>query len=1672
MMTAQQTLGGMDSLPRSARLDSLAMAARSPTRRRLPAGARAALRTGGCWLLLGLLLGPAAARAQHPNIARGFTPSGMFATGGIDSVNGFNGNLVVRIPIGGSYPVGGTMGSYSLALMYNSRAWDFTGKDGGICPGGNVPTDTLAVASVNDNAGLGWRFSLGSVGGDNLPYGAPPPPSLNAYRGMDGSEHYLFDRLTTPQGGSVQQPGMSFSNDGTFLRYGNGILEFPDGMVHTFGANGVASIKDRFGNGLTISYATDPPNCPGNVWVIADGYRTHRVCFRPTGYPYPEQTQVLDHIDLAAAGGATATYRFLYNDTDAHGNGFHEIRMTGRGTQIRGCGDPPWSTRVYLLTGLLLPDGTSYAMPSANYTANASGEVVSGVLASLRLPTSGRIAWDYQISALPQPHADDNGVWYLPVMTSVVGVGARRVYDNTGQLIGQWLYGAPTDIVAHWNEHVSQVVYPSADPVLASQGAPGHRVVTYYSACVYGTCQNEAGSTDATDTSSVDYALPFSRRRPDGNGNFLSQEVYPPGGPGDSTPLRQVYVAYDDDAPAVRPVTLTSPAFYNQRQQAQRTVYLDDPLPGSASSFTAVVAASSGYDGLGHYRTVTVSDTFGFAGTRRTERTGWNPHGMPGPGDPWILDTYDFKEQQEGGDLRRQETVFEPGTAFLLCQRHLAGGGNRGLGDVVVTYAHGSAQTPGQVTAESWFGGDTQTVSTDANCATLPANPVYTASHAYSAGVRNSTTVTATAGNPPGNLQLLDDDVDAASGLVATSRDPAGRPTAFTYDLMGRLLTVSPQGDATTRITYQLSDASPPVVDRQVGSPPLERETWRLDGLGRTVRHTVYLPSGVASTTLSTLNAMGWKTFVSVPAANPDAARGTRYSNYDPFGRPGKIQAPDNRSTTLDYTGARRVERLQRVWSGGSEIPVATFEDYDGLGRLRRVQDPNQIFTRYLYDAGGKLSTVTTNQGQTRSFHYDGRGFLVGEKHPESGLTTYRYDARGNVTLKSTPTGTLTSTYDRAGRLLTVSTAQGDLKRFTYGTGGEAGQLTRASALNYRMTGSCSALEVRQDLAHDPATGRLASESTSLWQGPTPAESWTQSYAYDLAGRITQVNYPSCQSLCPAPPRQLTTAYAYGRPTAVPGFASAITYNDNGTLATLRHANQVVFTQTPDPYGMLRPGSIRADSPAGQPWPREDYFYDGSGNIKAIGTKTFGYDPGSRLTSATLPAAGAQPLQQYSYDLYGNLARIFRGANAGSGSYVDYLADPATNRLQTASYDASGNLLAYQGAAYTWDVLGQATSTSTGAEAWTHTYDAAGERVWSFRTAPSRLDTYALRGPDAKVLTAFTKTGATYTWEDYAYREGQLLGAAFSDGHIAHFDVDHLGSVRLETDANGALTKYRDFWPYGEEATPPSGSERMKFTGHERDLGNLASSADDLDYMHARYYRPIWGRFVSADRHNGSTVAPQTWNRYSFVAGNPLRYTDPTGEYLCSDTSACKKFEDARQELLQSSSASDLLKENLAALGDLGIDNGITVKFGDPGAGTDASTRPEQGIPHFETNSKQELITSLKATVLVRPQLHGPDLESAVVHEGSHVKDLQAYIASFDKQGNSKLELNILVRESERRAYTTSAEVAKLTGQTFHFNGGTFNPAMTAVQVQHEVQRVLSLLNPADLNLRLFAWPP
>jgi RHS repeat-associated protein len=1429
----------------------------------------AALSLGWCVLV------PAPGRTDESLVVEhGIKPERAVFVGDVDSIRLFNGALSIAIPIGQRYRVGPQL-SYALTLTYDTQIWDYRGAGGQA--GGPVYTQAHPVRGTN--AGFGWRLSLGEYWDETS---TGPGSCPRCYIAPDGTRHQFYNSLhpDEPDDGVTK-----YTVDGTYLRLrtvgDEHEIDFPNGEIHRFDAAGrLAEIRDSYGNTVTQSSGE-------NSWTISDSHG-RSVTINAIDVPYYHKA--IDSVVFRSFGDSPGTpgssiYKFTYEQVSVP----------------RSCmdtdPDTPNTIALPLLTSIRLPDNTTYSMPTSSYhlqtTAPSTCELPEqdvareGVLTGIELPLGGSVEWTYQPYRFPGTHPEEaeNRPWLRKTM----GVFTRTLRAASGAEVGTWIYTQTlNDFAEDATESITSIVSPLLD-----------RSDHYF------FVGHEQGPP---------YGLPFSfEESPPGRSDvFRSSKIYDCDGGGNNCELvRSTFLRYRTDSDGPFPV--------NPRVEATHTVFNDDNDAWIAVDYTE-------FDGLGHFRTVRTTDNFGF-GTDRTEITGWNqkldgnPRARPDAAHRWIINSFAFQEQYEGSDdtaVNRQEFALEQdpegylSSGFVRCSRRLASGRNRGPFDVVVVFNHTSPAAPGQVTAEDWYGGEKQPIATVQNCGGLPNSPSYSYVHEYTDGTRSKTTVQIATNNGSTPLNLLDLTVEPNTGLPSVSRDPSGRPTDLAFDPMARPSTVIPRGDALTRVNYLLNSPTP-VIERLVNpNSLLESRKTTLDGFGKPVRDEVMLPANVTSAAITTYNAMGWRTYVSERSANPaaptpaqancaKAVKGTQYCNHDPFGRPATILRADGKSTTLSYQGGRVITRTNRVWTGTKNLLVTTREEYDGLGRLRLIKDPNGIWTRYNYDVSGSLAAVTSNStganSQQRTFLYDGRGFLTEERQPESGKISYQYDAKGAVTMKATPTGTLFFDYDAAGRLTKVSSPRSPrLRELHYEpTGSSAGKLKQAQAFNDRFVGNiCTRFEVRQDFTYHPTHGRLMSEETTLLQDnlAQPLEKWSQTYAYDGAGRVTQVTYPSCILNCSAQPRSVTTHYQMGRPTSVDGFALAILYHDNGLVKTIEHDNHVVFSQAADASGISRPGSIKAVFGSTTLWSAEAYTYDGSGNIRGIGTQSFRYDAGSRLIGATLPAAGTPsgnfPYREYRYDALGNLTRVSSGAAPGNiSSYVEYSVNTATNRLQGVgiSYDDSGNLTSHQGSTYTWDSMERLAAVNTGGETWVHTYDVAGERVWSWRTSPSRLDTFALRGLNGEVLSDFTKEGSAYTWEDYVYRGTQLLGAMFWNGRVTHFDVDHLGSVRLETDRLDPVgsSRYRQFWPYGEQASPAmpaaTDTEQMKFTGHERDIGNPTSTQDDLDYMHARFYKPLPGRFLSPDPviSGGARYNPAQWNRYAYTAGNPLNRVDYDG---------------------------------------------------------------------------------------------------------------------------------------------------------------------------------------------------
>lgn len=136
---------------------------------------------------------------------------------------------------------------------------------------------------------------------------------------------------------------------------------------------------------------------------------------------------------------------------------------------------------------------------------------------------------------------------------------------------------------------------------------------------------------------------------------------------------------------------------------------------------------------------------------------------------------------------------------------------------------------------------------------------------------------------------------------------------------------------------------------------------------------------------------------------------------------------------------------------------------------------------------------------------------------------------------------------------------------------------------------------------------------------------------------------------------------------------------------------------------------------------------------------------------------------------------------------------------------------------------------------------------------------------------------------------------------VEYLHTDALGNVRMVTDQAGAVVSRRDYYPFGAGITPDkNGREyldakyaqnptaRQRFTGKERD------PESGLDYFGARYYSSAQGRFTTPDAPfaDQNPADPQSWNLYSYVRNNPLRFVDTDGSEAsvvvkCQETHSC-----------------------------------------------------------------------------------------------------------------------------------------------------------------------------------------
>ena len=519
------------------------------------------------------------------------------------------------------------------------------------------------------------------------------------------------------------------------------------------------------------------------------------------------------------------------------------------------------------------------------------------------------------------------------------------------------------------------------------------------------------------------------------------------------------------------------------------------------------------------------------------------------------------------------------------------------------------------------------------------------------------------------------------------------------------------------------------------------------------------------------------------------------------------------------------------------------------------------LVTTYSYDAANRMLSVTAG-AQQRTYQYDDMGRLLSEALPETGnrATTFTYNQYGRIAQRTDPRGVVTTyTYDGLQRPLTVHYSDGTPDvGYTYGPSGatdnSAGRLVQITD----GAGSQS-IAYNADGVVSRVTRRVAGIDYPI------------SYAYDASGVPSAITYPSGHVVTMSHDgiERLTQVAALGTSVATiapgdydaaghilrihygDGLTGAFTYNPQEQITAISYSTPSgdVLKLSYD-YGALNTGRVQNVTDVLAPARSATYAYDELGRL-------------SRAQTADQTSANTWKLK-FTFDRYGNrLSELPIGGTSTVQPFNRVLVDPATNHITSGgvTYDNAGNVTNDGAHRYAWDAENRLTGVDGAANVFG--YDAAGLRV----TKPGTVYIYSGRDLIAEYASG---AAAGSPRVEYIHAAGQLA-ASISNGVFTYYYADTL-SNRLGADASGTVNRTYGHFPFGEDWYETGAASKWKFTTYERDTDSTG-----LDYAQARFFSPMFGRFLSTDPVNGNPIGPQSWNRYSYVQNDPINFLDPTG---------------------------------------------------------------------------------------------------------------------------------------------------------------------------------------------------
>ena len=478
-----------------------------------------------------------------------------------------------------------------------------------------------------------------------------------------------------------------------------------------------------------------------------------------------------------------------------------------------------------------------------------------------------------------------------------------------------------------------------------------------------------------------------------------------------------------------------------------------------------------------------------------------------------------------------------------------------------------------------------------------------------------------------------------ADNELTSQTDPLSNVTSYTYDHLGRELTVS-QPVAATGVT---------------GGPTT---TYTYDLVGNVLTETDPLTNETVNTYGQTNNLL-----TSTVAYGTSAAATTTYT-YDAAGNLLTLEDPDGNTTTYTYDGLNR--QITAVDSASN----TTSYQYNLGSQLTQLVDPDSRVTNYYYDAMGNNTQQTWQNSvggavtNTINYTYDSNNQLTGGNEQAAGASyytandTFTLSSTGNPTTITeqlaglTPTVTLTQAFDFNNNRSSLKVSIGgtyDLQS-TY----QYDNLGRMTQVQQQGQGGNTVTNKLATFSYD-SDGNLTGIGRQVDNGSGTLVSVASSaYTYDHDLNITGISHTAGSTTID------NLGWTYDAGSRVTSFTSSVDgtlnygYDNASQLTGVTSGSTTVQSETYDANGNRTASSATTSNNRLTFDGTYYYSYDNAGNRTSkyqlsgsthVNVTSYSYDNRNRLTGVTLPSGETIA---YMYDAFNR--EISKTATLSGGS--------------------------------------------------------------------------------------------------------------------------------------------------------------------------------------------------------------------------------------------------------------------------------------------------------------------------------------------------------------------------------------------------------------------------------------